>query len=282
MAGRARRGIKVGISFHITSVREGTIFNVMQFLNLEKVTGLLNISFGRNIPEVVIHFVSGKAAASEFGNLMGEAVLDLLLCQEYAVKEINFAPGRESAFKDDSVVKANSLSGAMLNASKDVDKCAARPFIFGLLPMQFPQSGPAESLLHVLHGFDRHKDYLGSIKPAEGDKEAPLQQCVLIHRALSRNVVTYQTPLVPLKSFRPLLELVQPLEEKEADNLRGYMRSLLPHPRATHMPLERFYAFASAVESIAYRRGPEAGDEARRVIYRLIQSTTKLNEAINV
>lgn len=271
----------MGISFHITSVREGTIFNVMQFLSLEKVTGLLNISFGRNIPESVIHFVAGKAAAAEFGTLQGETVLDLLLCQEYAVKEVNFAPGRESQYRDESIIKANSLSGAMLNASKDVDKCAARPFVFGLLPMSFPQLGTAESLLHVLHDFSKYGDYLQSIKPTDSDKEAPLPQCVLLHRALSRNVVQYQTPLVPLKSFRPLLELVQPLEEKEADNLRGYMRSLLPHPRATHMPLERFYAFASAVESIAYRRGPEVGDEARKIIYKLIQSTTKL-DPINV
>jgi hypothetical protein len=272
----------VGISFHITSVREGTIFNVMQFLSLEKVTGVLNISFGRNIPEALVHFTAGRAAASEFGNLQGEKCLDMLLCQEYAVKEINFAPGRESQFKESSIIKATSLSGAMLNCSKDVDKCSARPFIFGLLPVNVPNTGPVESLLHVIHAMDKHQTYLESIKPAESDKEAPLIHCVLLHRALARNVVTYQTPLVPLKSFRPLLELVQPLEAREADNLRGYMRSLLPHPRATHMPLERFYAFASAVESIAYRRGPEVGDEARRVIYRLIQSTTKLNEAINV
>jgi hypothetical protein len=248
----------------------------MQFLSLEKVTGMLNISFGREIPEVLIHFVSGKAAASEFGQIQGEQVLDLLLCQEYAVKEINFAPGRESQFKEESIIKANSLSGAMLNASKDVDKCAARPYIFGLLKVQSPEAGPVDSLLHVLYDFNKHQSYLQTIKPVDSDKEAPLPQCVLLHRALSRNVVTYQTPLVPLKSFRPLLELVQPLEEKEAENLRGYMRSLLPHPRATHMPLERFYAFASAVESIAYRRGPEVGDEARKVIYKLIQSTTKL------
>lgn len=271
----------MGISFHITSVREGTIFNVMQFLSLEKVTGMLNISFGREIPEVVIHFVSGKAAASEFGSLQGDMVLDLLLCQEYAVKEVNFAPGRESQFRDESIIRANSLSGAMLNVSKDVDKCQARPFIFGLLKVQIPNSGPIESLLHVLHDFGKYQDYLQTIKPSEADKEAPLPQCVLLHRALSRNVALYQAPLVPLKSFRPLLELVQPLEEKEAENLRGYMRSLLPHPRATHMPLERFYAFASAVESIAYRRGPECGDEARKVIYKLIQSTTKL-DPINV
>jgi hypothetical protein len=275
------RGFNVGISFHITSVREGTIFNVMQFLSLEKVTGMLNVSFGREIPEVIIHFVSGKAAATEFGQLQGEQVLDMLLCQEYAIKEVNFAPGREAQFKDESIIKATSLSSAMLNASKDVDQCAARPFIFGLLKVHIPETGPVDTLLHVLHDFGKYQPYLQTIKAQDGDKEAPLTECVLLHRALSRNVVTYQTPLVPLKSFRPLLELVQPLEEKEAENLRGYMRSLLPHPRATHMPLERFYAFASAVESIAYRRGPEVGDEARKVIYKLIQSTTKL-DPVNV
>jgi hypothetical protein len=271
----------VGISFHITSVREGTIFNVMQFLSLEKVTGMLNISFGREIPEVVIHFVSGKAAATEFGQVQGEQVLDLLLCQEYACKEVNFAPGRESQFKEESLIRANSLSGAMLNASKDVDQCSARPFIFGLLKVSVPEMGTVDSLLHVMHDFNKYQDFLQSLPANDADKSAPLPQCQLLHRALSRNVLTYQTPLVPLKSFRPLLELVHPLEEKEAENLRGYMRSLLPHPRATHMPLERFYAFASAVESIAYRRGPEIGDEARKVIYKLIQSTTKL-DPINV
>ncbi|MBY0551843.1 MAG: hypothetical protein K2W95_31455 [Candidatus Obscuribacterales bacterium] len=272
----------MGISFHVTSVREGTIFNVMQFLSLEKVTGTLSISFGRHIPDALIFFVSGKAAASEFGDLKGEQVLDMLLCQEYAVKEINFAPGRESQYKEGTLIKAPSLSGAMLNASKDVDQCAARPYIFGLLPVNTPEQGAIESLLQVFYDFRKHNDFLQSIKPVESDRDAPLPQCVLLHRALSRNVLTYKTPLVALKSFRPLLEIVQPLEEKEAENLRGYMRSLLPHPRATHMPLERFYAFASAVESIAYRRGSETGDEARRIIYRLIQSTTKLNEAINV
>lgn len=273
----------MGISFHVTSVREGTIFNVMQFLSLEKVTGTLSISFGRHVPDALIFFASGKAAASEFGDLKGEPVLDLLLCQEYAVKEINFAPGRESQYKDEALIKSPHLSSAMLNVSKDVDQCAARPYIFGLLPVNFPDNVAIDSLLQVFYDFKRHKGFLQTIKPSENDREAPLPQCALLHRALSNGAIAYKTPLVALKAFRPLLEIVQPLEEKEAENLRGYMRSLLPHPRATHMPLERFYAFASAVESIAYRRGSEAGDEARRIIYKLIQQTTKLSEqAINV
>lgn len=272
----------MGISFHVTSVREGTIFNVMQFLSLEKVTGTLSVSFGRHIPDALVFFVQGKAAATEFGEVKAEQVFDLLLCQEYAVKEINFQPGRESNYKEDTLIKTPTLSGAMLNASKDVDQCGTRPYIFGLLEISFPETSQISPLLQLYHEFDKHENYLSKVKAEEGDREAPLPHCQLLHRALQRNVVTYKSPLVALKSFRPLLEIVQPLEEKEAENLRGYMRSLLPHPRATHMPLESFYAFASAVESIAYRRGAEVGDEARRIIYRLIQSTTRLNEPMNV
>lgn len=272
----------MGINFHITSVREGTIFNVMQFLSLEKVTGILSVSFGRHIPEVAIYFVAGKAATAEFGAIVGDNVLDVLLCQEYSIKEVNFAPGRISRINDKAlIVRAASLSGSLLQASKDVDKCQTRPFIYGLLPIHFPESGRADVLLQVMYDFPKAREYLGGIAAAEGDKQAPLPHCVLIHRALSRNVVNYQTPLVPIKSLRSLLEVIQPLNEKETENLRGYMRSLLPHPRATHMPIDRFYAFASAIESIAHRRGPEVGDQTRRIIYRLIQATTKLSEPMN-
>lgn len=251
----------------------------MQFLSLEKVTGILSVSFGRHIPEVAIYFVSGTAATAEFGALVGDAVLDVLLCQEYAIKEVNFAPGRISRINDKAlIVRASSLSGALLQASKDVDKCQARPFIYGLLPVHFPETGRTETILQVLYDFPKSRDVLASIPPGEKDKEAPLQQCVLLHRALSRNAINYQAPLVPLKSLRTLMEPIQPLTEKETENLRAYMRSLLPHPRATHMPIDRFYAFASAVESIAHRRGPEVGDQTRRAIYRLIQLTTKLGD----
>src|SRR5579875_30895 len=276
------RGLSVGINFHITSVREGTIFNVMQFLSLEKVTGILSISFGRHIPEVAIYFVSGMAATAEFGAIVGDQVLDVILCLEYAIKEVNHVPERISSVNDKAlIVRASSLSGSLLQASKDVDKCQARPFIYGLLPLYCPNTGRAEVLLQVMYDFPKHRDFLSSVPQAEGDKDGPLPHCVLLHRALSKNAITYQTPLVPIKALRQLLEIVQPLSEKEIENLRGYMRSLLPHPKATHMPIDRFYAFASAIESIAHRRGPEVGDQTRRVIYRLIQRTTKLTEPAN-
>lgn len=273
----------MGLNFHITSVREGTIFNVMQFLSLEKVTGILNVSFGRHIPEVMVYFVTGNVTTAEFGAIVGDAVLDVLLCQEYAIKEVNFAPGRIGQLNERAMlVKASSLSGVLLNVSKDVDKCEARSLIYGQLPLGISTGKHTDSLLHLLHDFADWKDTLTKIPKDEKDKLAPLPQCVLIHRALSRGEVAYSTPLVSLRALRPLLDIIQPLSDKESNNLRGYLRSLLPHPRATHMPIERFYAFASAIESIAQRRSQDVGDKARRAIHLLIQNTAKLSETANV
>lgn len=274
----------MGISFHITSVREGTIFNVMQFLSLERVTGILNVRFGKHVPEVTIYFVTGSVTTAEFGAIVGDAVLDLLLCQEFAIKEVSFAPGRINQLNEQAViVRASNLSGTLLNVSKDVDKCDARPYIFGLLPVVGGQSGDSSpSLLHVLHEFGKYEEELKAVPKGEKDKEAPLPQCALLHRAFSKGVMSYQTPLVSLRSLRSLLDIVQPLSEKEMNNLRGYMRSLLPHPKATHISIERFYAFASAIESIAHRRSAEVGDKARRAIHQIIQQSTRLNETANV
>jgi len=273
----------VGINFHITSVREGTIFNVMQFLSLEKVTGILHVSLGRNIPKVMIYFVTGNVTSAEFGAIVGDAVLDVLLCQEYSIKEVEFAPGRIGEINESALlVKASSLSGAMLNVSKDVDKCDARPLIYGLLPVVGQDHKKAGSLFDLLHDFGLWADQMVKIPEGANDKQAPLPQCVLIHRALSKNVITYSTPLISLRSLGPLLTLIQPLSDKESNNLRGYLRSLLPHPKATHLPIERFYAFASAIESIAQRRSQEVGDKARRAIHLLIQNTAKTGEPANV
>ena len=245
----------MGISFHITSVREGTIFNVMQFLSLERVTGNLTIRFGRNIPEVTVYFLSGNIGAAEFGALKGSAVLDMLLCQEFAIKEVAFAPGRVKDLDEDSlVVQAANISGTLLNVSKDVDKCEARSLIYGLIPTKDKRAKSTDSLLHLLYDFNKWEDSLERTPPVKKEKQAPLKECMLITRALRKGTLSYQTPMVPLKSLKQLIAILQPLSEKETNNLRGYMRSLLPHPKATHISIERFYAFASAIESIAQRR----------------------------
>jgi hypothetical protein len=270
----------VGISFHITSVREGTIFNVMQFLSLEKVTGMLKVRFGRQVPEASIYFVAGSIATAEFGYLVGDCVLDVLLCQEFAVKEIAFTPGRVNQVNEQAIiVNSSNIASVMLNVSKDVDLCESRPFIYGLLPVNsnFGQSAP--SILHILHDFPIWQDKLATVSRGDKDKKAPLPQCALLHRALAGNVITYQRPLISIKSLKPLLNLLEPLSEKEMNNLRGYLRSLLPHPKATHLSIERFYAFASAIESMAQRRSQEVGDRARRGIHLLIQNVTTAQEA---
>ncbi len=269
----------MGISFHITSVREGTIFNVMQFLSLERVTGVLSVRFGRQIPEVTIYFVAGSITTAEFGSIVGDSVLDMLLCQEFAVKEVAFAPGRINQVNEQAIiVRSTNLASVMLNVSKDVDKCESRPLIYGLLPINSTTGRTAPSVLRILNDFSPWDDSLKALPRSEKDKKAPLPQCVLIHRAMSKGLITYQRPLVSIKALKPLLEILGNLSDKESNNLRGYLRSLLPHPKATHLSIERFYAFASAIESIAQRRSPEVGDRARRAIHMLIQSATKAQE----
>lgn len=267
----------MGISFHITSVREGTLFNVMQFLSLERVTGVLSVKFGRQIPEVTIYFVAGNITTAEFGALVGDGVLDMLLCQEFAVKEVAFAPGRISQVNEQAIiVRSTNIASVLLNVSKDVDRCESRPFIYGLLPVtSVGKTSP--SILHILHDFDLWNPDLSKIEKGDRDKKAPLKQCRLIRRALSQGVITYQRPLVSVKMLKPLLGILDPLTEKESNNLRGYLRSLLPHPKATHLSIERFYAFASAIESIAQRRSSEVGERARRAIHALIQNATKIS-----
>lgn len=272
----------MGISFHVTSVREGTIFNVMQFLALEKVTGTLSIRFGRNIPEVSIYFVTGNLTTAEFGAIVQDDVIDVLLCQEFAVKEIVFTPERVAQINENALIRgAKSLSGIVLNASKDVDMCEARSLIYGMMPMTDGRGKKPESLLHVLYGFGEWESELSKVPKDANDKQAPLKQCVLLSRALRKGAIAYQTPIVSLKGVRPLINMLNPLSENEENNLRGYLRSLLPHQRATHLSIERFYAFASAIESIAQRRGKEVGDKARKAIQELIQQTTVLQDNPN-
>ena len=269
----------MAISFHITSVREGTIFNVMQFLSLEKVTGMLEVRFGRQIPEASIYFVAGSIATAEFGHLVGDSVLDVLLCQEFSIKEVAFAPGRVNQVNEQAIiVNSSNIASVMLNVSKDVDFCESRPFIYGLLPVNGRSGRTSPSILHILHGFGDWQDELTTASRGDKDKKAPLPECALIHRALATSVIAYQRPLVSIKALRPLLSLLDPLSDKEQNNLRGYLRSLLPHQKATHLSIERFYAFASAIESMAQRRSPEVGDRARRAIHTLIQSATKTQQ----
>ncbi len=261
----------MGISFNISSVREGTVFNVMQFLSLERVTGILKFSFGGNIPEAIVYLDNGNLLAAEFGAILGGGVLDLLLCQEYAVKEITFTPERLSNLNIETKLDtATKLDSIILNISKDVDMCKCRHLIYGGLATKIPNDDINKPLLSKMYDFN-NCSALTSLKiNQESDKLAPLTQCSAIHKALVTGQIAYEQPLVPIKSFKVLLDILQPLTEKEFNSLRGYMKSLLPHPKATNMSLERFYAFASAIESLAQRKSPEIGSKARQAIHELV------------
>ncbi len=261
----------MGISFNITSVREGTLFNVMQLLSLEKVTGSLTVKFGPKIPEVTIYFEQGNLTSAEFGDLLGDPVLDLLLCQEFAIKEMGFAQGRMKNLREGSAIRgAQHLSGVMLNVSRDIDQCEARSLIYGLMPVR-EKANKAESLFEIFHQYQNWKPKLEAVPTDNDDKEAPLPHCVLLHRALRTGNLSYEAPLASLKLLKELIAIVQPLNETESKNLRGYMRSLLPHPKATHITMERFQAFAGAIESIAQRRSEDLGNKARKSIQEMIK-----------
>src|SRR5579885_261237 len=177
----------------------------MQFLGLEKVTGTLSVRFGRNIPEANIYFVAGNVTTAEFGSIIKDSVLDVLLCQEFAIKEISFSPGRLNQVNEEAMMDGAHLSGMVLNASKDVDKCEARTLVYGLMPMKDRKGNTAESLLQVLHDFKTWEVDLLLVPADRKDKKAPLPECQLLSRALRKGVIAYQTPLVSLKSIRPLI-----------------------------------------------------------------------------
>lgn len=265
----------MGLNIHITTVRDGTIKSTVQYVAGERANGTLRLSFGRTNPQALIHFIDGDPVAATFGRLRGEVVFDLILCQELAITEIEFAPSTVSSWRDGCdrsvLLDTENLNQVLKNQSKAVAGCAARPYIYGPLPVQTAEGEPVGTVLKVIHDFDKYQALLESVDESESDRMAPLMQCALIRRALDRQVMAYKTPLVAMRFLKSLLNFVQPLEGDEAENLKGYMRALLPHPRATHVPLERFYAFASAVEAIAYRRGQESGDEAKKFIYKCIR-----------
>lgn len=78
-----------------------------------------------------------------------------------------------------------------------------------------------------------------------------------------------ESACVPLEALGPLLELVEPLEKEEAEQLYDYLNCLLDAPGDEHISLGKFYAFASAVDSLAFKKDEQLGEEARKIIYAL-------------
>lgn len=262
-------------SLQISSPGEGCIKNTILYLHNERATGTLTASFGDFIPDAELRLLVGIVVAAEFGDMKGRPVLDFLFCQEQGIKIIEFVPGAVSRIEkdedidDSSLLKSTDVEGLLASVSRDLELCEARPFIYAPIPVDIG-SASLDSLLRVFYAFDKHKPTLASVDMKIATEKAPLPQCAVIKAALTQEVLSYRSPLVPLATFRDLYEQIQPLNAIEAENLTGFMRSLIPHSRANYMVLDRFYQFANAVETIANKRGRENGEEVRRIIYKII------------
>lgn len=267
----------MGISkLQISSPGEGCIKNTVLYLHNERATGTLTASFGDFIPDAELRLLVGIVVAAEFGDLKGPSVLDFLLCQEQGIKTLEFVPGTGARIEPDEertddlrLIKTTDVEGLLSSISRDVELCEARPFIYAPLPVDIGTSS-LDSLLRVFYAYDKHNVTLASVDLKNATERAPLASCVVIKAALTQEILRYRSPLVPLATFRDLYEHIQPLDAVEAENLTGFMRSLIPHSRANYMMLERFYEFANAVETIANKRGKEHGEEVRRIIYKII------------
>lgn len=261
----------MGISLHSTTFRKGTVANTVRYLTNECVTGTLSLSFGRHFQSAaLVYFVNGQITAAEFGDVKREQVLDVLLCQEQSLSELNFLPGREANYAFDKLIQTKSVTDLLAKVSTDVASCEARPWIYGRQSIDI-NGKQVDSVLHMLFAFDQHKTALESVQLGSTDYEAPLPQCALIRGGLKRDLLLYHN-LVPLEAIKDLVRGMkeQPTAE-ESEYLSKYLPHLLPHEAASHMPLERFYAFASALEAIADRIGADVGENARQTIKQIIR-----------
>lgn len=247
---------------HITNIIDGTLVRTVEQLTRAGETVHMAVSFGRSLPDASIAFANGEIVSAELGDLQGPELFDFLICQERAITEINVCKTRAQAVAKS---RCEDVAALLHQASSNVERCEARPLIYSGLPV----STTNEQLLLIFREFHQHARIFVRIH-SEEDIRAPLPQCALLYAALASGRIRYTVPLVPLKTLRPLFLLIQPLEETEEANLRAYLDSLLPNPRATHIVIERFYAFASALESIAYRRSSDCGDTARKIIYKIV------------
>lgn len=150
----------MGISLHITAISEGTAARSLQYLCEERVTGHFSLSFGRNFPLIVITLRMGAILAAEFGELRGMPVFDLIACQESAFTELVFHPGRESNVEQDDQLLSMNPKTIFAGLALQVEKCAARPFIYGKANVRIPGVDEPIELVKMIHGFAEYKELL--------------------------------------------------------------------------------------------------------------------------
>jgi len=76
---------------------------------------------------------------------------------------------------------------------------------------------------------------------------------------------------IPLKSFRPLLEVVQQLSQDEADELRACMHTVLSAPNASSISLDGFIVFGVKLQEIADKQGSNVSAKIRHLIARIVE-----------
>lgn len=257
------------IKLQVTGPRPGTTLRTLQYLAGERAVGTLSISFRNDVPPALIHVNEGRVASAKFGELVGRSVFDVILCQEFSIVEICFVHTRIFSTQSEEF---HSDPATIFEAVKNqVKSCGSRPLIYGSLRMRLPGSSVAPPLLQVLHSFQQYRPQLETWQPSsELQKDTPLPQCALLCALMNKGVTSYQVPLVALANIRPLLGFLDPSDKNEAERMLNYLRSLLPHEGASHLPLEKFYAYAGAIESVASRQGAHRAEECRQVILQIL------------
>jgi hypothetical protein len=88
-----------------------------------------------------------------------------------------------------------------------------------------------------------------------------------------------KVPMISIDALKPVVRLLEPLTIQEAQNLKSYLHALHGGRDTRFLSQERFFAFTSALEALAYRRGAEMGDEVRLLIHTILHGPDDAAEA---
>lgn len=258
------------------SFKEGSVTNILQFLTLDQSTGHLIIGFGDNLPKAYVNLVSGKVTTAEFGAITGDQVLCLLLCQEGLIKSMDFVHDslRGNAYDKSKAVSDPGLSRALLRIATGLDKCTARPQMFGSQDIEFEHSGKRAAVLQVLHDFDMVN---GLFKTEPAVTFAPVHQCAIFNKALKSDLVKYSEMRVEIDAIKEMLALLSPLPETDKKIVSDAVGKALPHCKADSMKLEDFFELADLLEALSQERGKTCSDSMQFKIFTLIGAKTELD-----
>ncbi len=257
-------------------IQEGSVANILQFLTMDKVTGCLQFDFGTDLPKVYINYVAGKVTTAEFGIIYGDQVLCLLMCQESSLKTIEFLHQTHHGdpYDRSRAVSDPGIGRALIKVATGMDTCPVRSSLYGMERIHFVHSGKSASVLQVLHDFDMVKEIF-STEPVV--TFAPVHQCALFQKALSMELIEYKEKFIKLSELRPLIAVLEPLQDRDRDILVSFMRKLMPHTKANSISIEGVFEFADLLEACAEERGREILETVQFKIFQLLSAKTGLD-----